>query len=133
MGAEEHLFGALRVIERSNRSLSWSMQSPPACAWAPSRRRFEYAFRLLTACKERGIACLFTSQLVRGEAGGRRRRHRDGQPRFPGGYARALALRRIQWHAAPHGARPEARGMAHSSDCHEFRLTDHGIEVLAAK
>jgi len=26
----------------------------------------------------------------------------------------------------------KARGMAHSSDCHEFRLTDHGIEVLCS-
>jgi circadian clock protein KaiC len=88
---------------------------------------FDYAIRLLLACKERGVTCLFTNQLFGTEA----------ESSFAGVGISSLVdtlilLRFAESDGMLHRTLlvRKVRGGAHSAECHEFRITDRGIELL---
>jgi circadian clock protein KaiC len=88
---------------------------------------FEYAMRLLIACRERGITCLFTNQLLRAEE----------ESAFTGIGVSSLVdtiilLRLVDSEGMLRRTLlvRKVRGAAHSLHYHEFRITDRGIAVL---
>jgi circadian clock protein KaiC len=130
MGAEEHLFHVLRAMEAFSPQLVVVDALSSSLRMGSEQAAFDYALRLLTACKGRGITCLFTSQLTRGEA--------EAAVAGIGGASLAslvdtlVLLRFVERHGTLHRMLLvwKARGMAHSPDSHEFRITDLGLEVL---
>jgi circadian clock protein KaiC len=130
MGAEEHLFHVLRTMEAFLPQLVVVDALSSSVRMGSEQAAFDYALRLLTACKERGITCLFTSQLVRGE--------QEAAVAGLGGANLAslvdtlVLLRFVERHGTLHRTLLvwKSRGMAHSPDCHAFRITDDGIEVV---
>src|SRR5439155_18426750 len=64
MGAEEHLFGALRTIAAFQPRLLVVDALSSTLRMGTEQAAFEYAIRLLIACRERGLTCLFTNQLL---------------------------------------------------------------------
>jgi circadian clock protein KaiC len=129
MGAEEHLFRVLRAMEAFPPQLIVVDALSSSLRMGSEQAAFDYALRLLMACKEDGITCLFTSQLVGGK---------ETAVTVLGGANLAslvdtlVLLRFVERHGTLHRTLLvwKARGMAHSPTCHEFRITDHGIEVL---
>ena len=129
-GVEEHLFRVLRAMEAFSPQLLVVDALSSSLRMGSEQAAFDYGLRLLTACKERGITCLFTSQLVRGEP--------EAAVAGLGGANLAslvdtlVLLRFFERQGTLHRTLLvwKARGMAHSPACHEFRITDHGIEVL---
>jgi len=129
-GAEEHLFHVLRAMAAFSPQLLVVDALSSSLRMGSEQAAFDYDLRLLTACKERGITCLFTSQLVRGEP--------EAAVAGLGGANLAslvdtlVLLRFVERQGTLHRTLLvwKARGMAHSPACHEFRITDDGIEVL---
>jgi circadian clock protein KaiC len=83
--------------------------------------------RLLLACKERGISCLFTNQLFGTET----------ESSFAGVGISSLIDALILLRFAESGGVlhrtllvRKVRGAAHSNECREFRITDRGFELL---
>ena len=90
MGAEEHLFAALRVIAVFQPQLVVVDALSSVLRMGTEQAAFEYAMRLLIACKERGVTCLFTNQPLRCRDGELVRR---GWDLIAGRYRDLIALR----------------------------------------
>jgi circadian clock protein KaiC len=127
MGAEEHLFCALRMIAAFQPRLVVVDALSSALRMGSEQAAFEYAMRLLIACKERGITCLFTNQLLRVEE----------ESAFTGIGVSSLVDTIILLRLVDRGSMlrrtllvRKMRGAAHSVYYHEFRITDRGIAVL---
>jgi circadian clock protein KaiC len=127
MGAEEHLFGALRVIAAFEPRLVIVEALSSLLRMGTEQAAFEYAIRLLLACKERGITCLFTNQLLSAKQ----------ESTLAGIGVSSLVdavilLRFAESNGTLHRTLlvRKLRGAAHSVQCHEFCITDRGLEVL---
>lgn len=127
MGAEEHLFIALREIAAFQPRLVIVDALSSVLRMGTEQAAFDYAIRLLLACKERGITCLFTNQLFRAEE----------ETAFAGNGISSLIdtvilLRFAESSGMLHRTLliRKVRGAAHSVQCHEFCITDRGLEVL---
>jgi circadian clock protein KaiC len=128
-GSEEHLFRALRAIETFQPQLVVVDALSSSLRMGAEQAAFEYAFRLLTACKERGITCLLTIQ----HAGGQGEAATALGTADLGSLVDTLVLLGFVTHnSSLHRTLlvQKARGMAPSHDCHAFRITDHGLEIL---
>jgi circadian clock protein KaiC len=127
MGAEEHLFTALRTVAAFQPRLVVVDALSSVLRMGTEQAAFEYAIRLLLACKERGITCLFTNQLLSS----------DEESAFAGVGVSSLVdtvilLRFVESGGMLHRTLlvRKVRGAAHSVQCHEFCITDRGLEVL---
>jgi circadian clock protein KaiC len=127
MGAEEHLFTALRAVAAFQPRLVIVDALSSISRMGTDQAAFEYAMRLLLDCKERGITCLFTNQLF----------GTNPDSSFAGVGISSLIdtvilLRFVESGGMLHRTLliRKARGSAHSTECHEFRITDHGLEFL---
>ena len=128
MGAEEHLFQALKALDECQPehvvvdaiSACKRMGSPQAA--------FEYLMRLLNACKERGITCLYLNQ------GAEDRSDVSGI-----GISSIIDTVVLLRHRPVAGAMTrqlivmKARGSRHSEQFHDFRITERGIELVTAQ
>jgi circadian clock protein KaiC len=126
-GAEEHLFLALREIAAFQPRLVIVDALSSVLRMGTEQAAFDYAIRLLLACKERGITCLFTNQLFSAEE----------ETAFAGNGISSLIdtvilLRFAERSGMLHRTLilRKVRGAAHSVQCHEFCITDRGFEVL---
>jgi circadian clock protein KaiC len=128
-GTEEHLFRALRAIETFQPQLVVVDALSSCLRMGSEQAAFEYAFRLLTACKELGITCLLTSQHVGRES---EAASALGTADLASLVDTLVLLRFVAHNSSLHRTLlvQKARGMAPSPDCHAFRITDHGIEML---
>ena len=63
-GAEDHLFAALREVAVFQPRLVIADALSALMRMGTEQAAFEYSMRLVVACKERGITCLFTNQLA---------------------------------------------------------------------
>src|SRR6266850_460479 len=127
MGAEDHLFAALREIAVFQPRLVVADALSALMRMGTEQAAFEYAMRLVVACKERGITCLFTNQLFGAAA----------EDSFAGVGISSLVDTVILLRFAESGGMlhrtlliRKVRGAAHSTECHEFRITDRGLELL---
>ena len=129
MGVEEHLFRALHALRTFQPHLVVVDALSSTLRMGTAQAAFEYALRLLLACKERGLTCLFTNQIT--EAG--------AEDVFAGVGVSSLAdivvvLRAVE---RDHTLRRtllvrKSRGAAASLQVYEFRITDQGIAVRGA-
>ena len=126
-GAEEHLFAALRAVGAFQPRLVVLDALSSLLRMGTEQAAFEYAMRLLLACKERGITCLFTNQLFGTET----------ESSFAGVGISSLTDALILLRFAESGGVlhrtllvRKVRGAAHSNECREFRITDRGFELL---
>jgi circadian clock protein KaiC len=129
MGAEEHLFRVLRIMAAFQPQLVVVDALSSSLRMGSEQAAFEYAFRLLTSCKEQGITCLFTSQLNSVEE----------ESAIGAASISSLVDTLVLLAFAERSSRlrrtllvKKARGMAHSLQYHEFRITGQGIEILTA-
>lgn len=127
MGAEDHLFAALREVAVFQPRLVIADALSALMRMGTEQAAFEYAMRLVVACKERGITCLFTNQLFGAAA----------EDSFAGVGISSLVDTVILLRFAESGGMlhrtlliRKVRGAAHSAQCHEFRITNRGLELL---
>jgi circadian clock protein KaiC len=127
MGAEEHLFRALRALEADPPGLVVVDALASAQRMGSPQAAFEYVLRLLTACKARGITCVFTNDglHVAGDLG-------LGDPSLASMADVLIALRLVTRGGAGHRLLRvvKARRQPHSPDVHAFRLTAQGLVLL---
>jgi circadian clock protein KaiC len=90
---------------------------------------FDYLMRILNACKERGITCVYLNQTS----------GRDTEDAISGIGIESLIDTVILLRHLPIGAAMvrqltvmKARGSKHSEQRHEFRITDRGTELARA-
>ena len=127
MGAEDHLFVALREVAVFQPRLVIADALSALMRMGTEQAAFEYAMRLMVACKDRGITCLFTNQLAGAAA----------ENSFAGVGISSLVDTVILLRFAESGGMlhrtlliRKVRGAAHSAQCHEFRITHRGLELL---
>lgn len=129
MGVEEHLFHALKALDELHPQ-HVIVDAISACQRMGSEQAaFEYLMRVLNACKERGITCIYLNQVsgldIVAEISG------IGissiidtvvllrQLPISGAIKRQLIVMK-------------SRGSKHSEQFHEFRITDRGIDLVEA-
>jgi len=128
MGAEEHLFQALKALDECQPehvvvdaiSACKRMGSPQAA--------FEYLMRLMNVCKERGITCLYLNQGA------------EDCTEISGiGISSIIDTVVLLRHRPVASAMTrqliimKARGSSHSEQFHDFRITGRGIELVTAQ
>ena len=126
MGVEEHLFHALKNLDEFEPK-HVIVDAVSACKRMGSEQAaFDYLMRVLNACKERGITCIFINQTA----------GLDGVAEISGmGISSTidsiLLLRHIPLDAGITRQLivMKARGSKHSEQFHEFRITDRGIDL----
>jgi circadian clock protein KaiC len=125
MGVEEHLFCSLKDIDEFHPH-SVVVDAISACRRMGSdQAAFEYLMRILNACKERGITCMYLNQtsgfdVVEDISGIGISSLIDTVVLLrylPSGVAMARQLMVMK-----------ARGSKHSGQFHEFHITDRGLE-----
>jgi circadian clock protein KaiC len=129
MGVEEHLFHSLKDIEECQPT-SVVVDAISACRRMGSEQAaFDYLMRMLNACKERGITCMFLNQSL----------GRDVVADVSGIGISSLIDTVILLRHLPVGIAMvrqllvmKARGSRHSELFHEFRITDRGIDLVKA-
>jgi len=128
MGAEKHFFHVFQVIEKfapdhvlvDAVSATLRMGSPQAA--------FEYLMRLVNICKERGITSLMSNQ-----GNGNAINMKPISNLGISSLVDALLLMQYVRKDAEIGRLlliVKSRGMAHSNQYHEFKITDQGIVLL---
>lgn len=130
MGAEQHLVRALRQMATFGPE-HIVVDAISACKRiGDARAAFDYLMRLVDICKQRGITALLTNQ----------RAGTDTEVDFSGiGFSSlidAIILLRFVERGNQVGRGLlvlKSRGSKHSSDYHEFLITDHGIRVEAVQ
>ncbi len=128
MGAEEHLFQALKALDECQPE-HLVVDAISACKRMGSpQAAFEYLMRLLNACKERGVTCLYLNQGA------------EDRSDFTGiGISSIIDTVLLLRHRPVAGAMTrqlivmKARGSRHSEQFHEFRITERGIELVTAQ
>jgi circadian clock protein KaiC len=126
MGVEEHLFFALKNLDEFEPK-HVIVDAVSACKRMGSEQAaFDYLMRVLNACKERGITCIFINQTA----------GLEGVAEISGmGISSTidsiLLLRHIPLDAGITRQLivMKSRGSKHSEQFHEFRITDRGIEL----
>jgi circadian clock protein KaiC len=126
MGVEEHLFHGLKALDEFQPQ-HLVVDSISACSRMGSERdAFEYLMRLLNACKERGITCIYINQ----SAG------LDFVAEMSGISISSIIDTILILRQTTVGdtmkhqlAVMKSRGSKHSDQFHEFRITDQGIDV----
>ena len=128
MGAEDHFFKAFMAIEQFRPdhvvvdaiSATLRIDTPQAA--------FEYLMRLIHTCKERGITNLLSNQSGAGELS-------ISQISSMG--ISSLVDTMIQLRYVTHESEinrlllvVKSRGMAHTNQYHQFKITDHGIVLM---
>jgi circadian clock protein KaiC len=129
MGIEEHLFLALKALDEFQPQ-HLVVDAISACKRMGSEGgAFEYLMRLLNACRERGITCAYLNQ-----AGGL-----DVVAEISGiGISSIIDTVILLRHLPIAGTMKrqlivmKSRGSKHSEQFHEFRITDHGIDLAKA-
>ena len=129
MGVEEHLFYALKHLDEFQPK-HVIVDAVSACKRMGSEQAaFEYLMRILNACKERGITCIFINQTagldVVGEISG------------IGISSTIDSIILLSHRPADSGVTRQlivmkSRGSKHSEQFHEFRITDRGIDLPKA-
>ncbi len=127
MGMEEHLFQALSALDE------FQPQHVVVDAISACRRMgselgaFEYLMRLLNACKERGITCLYINQAT----------GLDIIAEISGIGISSIIDTVVLLRHLPIGDAMKrqlivmkSRGSKHSEQFHEFRITDRGIDLV---
>jgi circadian clock protein KaiC len=125
MGVEEHLFQALKALDDS-RPDHVVVDAISACQRMGSpQAAFEYLMRLLNACKERGITCLYLNQGA------------EAFSEISGiGISSIIDTVVLLHHLPIAGVMKrqlivmKARGSRHSDRFHDFNITDHGVELV---
>ena len=126
MGVEEHLFYSLKDIDEIQPQ-TVVVDAISACRRMGSdQAAFEYLMRILNACKERGITCLYLNQTSGLEV----------VDDLSGLGISSLIDTVILLRHRPLGASMtrqlmvmKARGSKHSEQFHEFHITDRGIHL----
>ena len=126
MGVEEHLFHALKALDEFQPQ-HVVVDAISACKRMGSEHTaFEYLMRLLNACKERGITCIYLNQA----------KGLDIVAESSGIGISSIIDTVIHLRQLPiDGAMKrdlivvKSRGSKHSDQFHEFRITDQGIDL----
>ena len=126
MGVEEHLFHSLKDMDDFHPQ-SVVVDAISACRRMGSdQAAFEYLMRILNACKERGITCMYLNQTS----------GLDAVDDVSGIGISSLIDTVILLRHLPVGASmvrrlmvTKARGSRHSQQFHEFLITDRGIDL----
>jgi circadian clock protein KaiC len=129
MGVEEHLFHALTDLDEFHPQ-HVVVDAISACKRMGSdQAAFDYLMRILNACKERGITCIYINQ----SSGV------DIVEEISGiGISSIIDTIILLRHLPIDGAMArqlivmKSRGSKHSEQFHEFRITDQGIEQVKA-
>jgi circadian clock protein KaiC len=129
MGVEEHLFHALKALDEFHPQ-HVVVDAISACKRMGSEHTaFEYLMRLLNACKERGITCIYLNQAT----------GLDIVAESSGIGISSIIDTVIHLRQLPiDGAMKrdlivvKSRGSKHSEQFHEFRITDRGIDLVKA-
>ena len=129
MGVEEHLFHALKALDEFQPQ-HVVVDAISACKRMGSEHTaFEYLMRLLNACKERGITCIYLNQAT----------GLDIVAESSGIGISSIIDTVIHLRQLPiDGAMKrdlivvKSRGSKHSAQFHEFRITDRGIDLVKA-
>lgn len=129
MGVEEHLFHALNALDEF-RPQHVIVDAISACNRMGSEQAgFEYLMRLLHACKERGITCIYINQTT----------GLDIVSEISGIGISSIIDTAILLRHLPIGramARQlivlKSRGSKHSEQFYDFRITDRGFELAKA-
>jgi circadian clock protein KaiC len=129
MGVEEHLFHALKALDEVQPQ-HVVVDAISACQRMGSEHAaFEYLMRILNACKERGITCIYLNQTT----------GLDIVAEISGiGISSIIDTVILLRHLPIGGAMKrqlivmKSRGSKHSEQFHEFRITDRGIDLVKA-
>lgn len=129
MGIEEHLFQALKALDEFQPQ-HVVVDAISACKRMGSELgAFEYLMRLLNACKERGITCIYLNQAT----------GLDIVAEISGiGISSIIDTVVLLRHLPIDGTMKrqlivmKSRGSKHSEEFHEFRITDRGIDLVKA-
>jgi circadian clock protein KaiC len=129
MGVEEHLFHALKDLDEFQPQ-HVVVDAISACERMGSdQAAFEYLMRILNACKERGITCIYINQTA----------GLDIVAEISGiGISSVIDTIVLLRHLPIGGAIVrqlivmKSRGSKHSEQFHEFRITDRGIDRVKA-
>jgi circadian clock protein KaiC len=129
MGVEEHLFEALQSLEKFQPQ-HVVVDAISACKRMGSEHAAsEYLMRLLNACKERGVTCIYLNQAA----------GMDDVAEFSGIGISSIIDTVVLLRQLPiNGAMKrdlivvKSRGSKHSEQFHEFQITDRGIELAKA-
>lgn len=127
MGVEEHLFHALKALDEFQPQ-HVVVDAISACKrMGLEQAAFEYLVRLLNACKERGITCIYINQAT----------GLDIVEEISGiGVSSIIDTVVLLRHLPVGGAMKrqlialKSRGMKHSNQFHEFCITDQGIDLV---
>ena len=128
-GVEEHLFRALTALD-DLRPQHLIVDAISACQrMGTTHAAFEYLMRVLDACKQRGITCIYINQAI----------GTDVVSEISGiGISSIIdtvvALRQlpIEDETKRQLIVMKSRGSSHSDRFHDFRITDRGIELAQA-
>lgn len=128
MGAEEHFFRVFQAIEQFEPDHVLVDAVSATLRIGTPQAAFEYMMRLVNTCKERGITALMSNQ-----GGGSMINMEQSSNLGISTLVDALLLLRYVRKDAEIGRVllvVKSRGMAHSNQYHEFRITDQGISLL---
>jgi len=126
MGVEEHLFHALQALDEL-RPKHVIVDAITACRRMGSESAaFEYLMRVLNACRERGITCLYLNQAT----------GTDIVAEISGIGISSIIDTAVLLRQLPIDGTMtrqlivmKSRGTPHSEQFHEFRITDRGIDL----
>jgi circadian clock protein KaiC len=129
MGVEEHLFHALKALDEFQPQ-HVVVDAISACKRMGSEQAaFEYLMRILNACKERGITCIYLNQAT----------GLDIVEEISGIGVSSIIDTIILLRQLPIGSAMKrhlivvkSRGSEHSEQFLEFRITDRGIDLVKA-
>lgn len=127
MGVEEHLFHALKALDEFQPQ-HVVVDAISACKRMGSEHAaFEYLMRILNACKERGITCMYLNQAT----------GLDIVSEISGIGVSSIIDTVVLLRQLPIGGVMKrqlivmkSRGSKHSEQFHEFRITDRGIDLV---
>ena len=129
MGVEEHLFHALKALDEI-KPQHLVIDAISACKRMGSEHEaFEYLMRLLNACKEQGITCIYLNQAI----------GLDVVAEISGiGISSIIDTVILLRQLSIGGVMKrqlvvmKSRGSKHSEQFHEFQITDRGIDIVKA-
>lgn len=129
MGVEEHLFNALKALDEVQPQ-HVVVDAISACKRMGSEHAaFDYLMRILNACKERGITCIYLNQAT----------GLDIVSEISGIGVSSIIDTVVLLRQLPIAGVMKrqlivmkSRGSKHSEQFHEFRITDRGIDLVKA-
>jgi len=127
MGAEQHLLRAFTAI-KAMRPACVVLESASACKrMGTEQAAFEFLMRLINICKEMGITVVLTNQTA-----GFQNLDEISGIGVSSLIDTVIQLRLVEKDGSLQRQLMvmKARGSAHSQRYHEFRITDHGIDLM---